>query len=409
MYILYAPPEKFGYINNVAPICESVKFFHNTALCPAQYWQKIHTLQGFKDITPKNFKKIRAGRVLKNILFICKGGIGDCMWPMPAIKAVRTKYPKAIIGIIAEKKAAAVFQHFPYANFCTPDELWNISNLLRTSQEIYDFGGIATVNKKHMNMDPIDACLDIVGAPKPKTKKDGRPHLVVTADEGKKAEAFLRRNGIEPYTKPLITIFTESSTPNRNWPFTYTQELTDKLIEAGNQVIWLSEKDDIKTNTSALCNTCGYEIVASTREDIKELKATCPACGNITTLKHQNRQNFANLAKETSIRQTMAIVALSDLVITPVTAPIIIATSFQIPTIGLLGPFPTKHFSKYYDHFLPLEGAYSCKHCEQHWTECPEGHPSPCMRSLSVEKVFAGAIKMLKTYPPALRNKKPII
>jgi len=81
MYLLYAPPKKFGNVpTGHALITEEVKFFQNVAFCPKQYWQKIHTHNGCRDITPRFFKELREKRVLKAVTIFATGGIGDSMW-----------------------------------------------------------------------------------------------------------------------------------------------------------------------------------------------------------------------------------------------------------------------------------------------------------------------------------------
>ena len=99
MYLLYAPEKKFQRLHNIAPICDEVKFFHNYAYCAKQYYAKIHIAQGFINVTPAQMKKDRSKRILNSILIITKGGIGDVMWTMPVIKALREKHPRAIIAV----------------------------------------------------------------------------------------------------------------------------------------------------------------------------------------------------------------------------------------------------------------------------------------------------------------------
>jgi ADP-heptose:LPS heptosyltransferase len=81
----------------------------------------------------------------------------------------------------------------------------------------------------------------------------------------------------------------------------------------------------------------------------------------------------------------------------------VIAASLEIPTIGLFGAFGPKNRIKYYDKFVAISGKTKCAPCEEHWTECKEGHPAPCMRAITPEQVFSAAKYMLLEYP---RNKK---
>ena len=405
MYLLKAPTKKFQRLHNVAPICEEVKFFHNYALCSKQFYAKIHCAQGFVDVTPPHMIKDRKQKQFQSILFITKGGIGDVLWVMPVIKAIRELHPKALIAVSTEPKSAAVFEQFPYINFTVKNEIWSIQNLIRTSDEVFDFGGIATVFKKLMRMDPIDATFTEAGLQLPKTKKDGRPHIVVTADEGKRAEALLRRKGIDPSGKQIVAIVTNASTPNRDWPMSYIRTLTQMFLNDGQQVVWLSERENVKNSHSTTCK-CGYEISFSTSEEDLDLVAECPACHErVTIRKFTTGKDFANFASSTNIRQVMSIIALCDLVVSPVTAPLVMATSFEIPTVGLFGAFSTKNRTKYYDKFLAVEGKTKCRPCAEHWTECKLGNPAPCMKSILPEEVFAAGKKLLTKYPRSVAGK----
>jgi len=94
------------------------------------------------------------------------------------------------------------------------------------------------------------------------------------------------------------------------------------------------------------------------------LVAECPACHeSVTIRKFTTGKGFANFASSTNIRQAMSMIALCDLVVSPVTAPLVMATSLEIPTVGLFGAFSTKNRTKYYDKFLAVEGKSKCRPC----------------------------------------------
>lgn len=375
MYILYAPPDKFGKPFSGKPICEEVRFYNNVAFCPKHYWYKLHLYQGFRDITPRVLKKLREKRILRNILVVAKGGLGDSMWTMPVIKAIRAKNPQAVIAVATEEKNAPVWQHFPYANMCVADYGWNLVNMVYKADEAYDFGGVATIFKKEMKMDPVDACFKHIGYPLPKTKKEGRPHLVVTIDEGKRAEALLKRHGADPKKHKIISLVMGSSTPNRDWPLEYHIELSRMFPEESFRVLWISDK------------RIPFQTQMPNLEDMPQVVYLCG---------------------ETSIRMLMAIIALSDAVITPVTAPLVIATALETPTVGLFGAFTPKNRTKYYEKFTALEGSTPCRPCQEHWTECPHGHPAPCMKSIRPQQVYQAVLDLLRQYPKPYEYKRPL-
>lgn len=318
---------------------------------------------------------MRQRRELNNILIIAVGGIGDGMWVMPFAKALRLKYPRSVILIACNERSMPIWHGVPFANLCVKDEFWNMQSLIRMADEVYDFGGIATTMQKEMKLDPVEAIFKIGDLPLPKDKKDCRPQLVVTIDEGKKAEALLRRSGVEVKTDKIISIGLESSTSNRNWPFDYTKDLTKKLIAKGFKVIWFGETADYET---------------------RFLDDETNSIGAI------------NLVKKTSLRDAMAIIALSDVFVGPGSGLMCISTALEIPTVGLWGAFNPKSRDKFYTKFIGLWHKIECAPCNEHWTECSKGHPSPCMKVISPDEVLTAVLKLHSLYPRSNLEKLPI-
>jgi len=409
LYLLYAPEDKFGKLPpKTSLLSEEVLFTNNVAYCPKFFWKTTHVLQGCRDITPGWMTRMRRRRTLTNILIRTGGGIGDVMWSMPFAKALRQKYPRSRILVATTERAMPVFLEVPYIDMCVKDEYWNLQSLIRTSDEVYDFGGIATVLKKEMRMDPIEATFRMGELPLPKEKKDCRPMLVVTINEGKKTEAKLKREGIDPAKDKIISISLESSTPNRDWPFLFVRILTEKLISDGYKVIWLSESKDLGDTYFFGCE-CGNEFSFTTRTLPGKITWQCPACKKVNTIEEVKQPDGVfNLGGRTNIREAMAVIALSDVFVGPNSGLMVIATSLEIPTVGLFGAFNPKLRAKFYEKFFGLAGKVDCAPCNMHWTECPRGHPAPCMKLISPKMVYEKVKLLLKLYPRQNLGKLPI-
>jgi ADP-heptose:LPS heptosyltransferase len=376
MYLLYAPPEKFSHLPpKTALISEEVLFTHNIAYCPKFFWKKFHLMQGIRDITPNWMKRKRQTRILNNILILATGGMGDSMWVMPFAKQLRIKYPRARILIATEERNMPLWQGVPYADTCVKDEFWNLQNLIRTADEVWDFGGVATMMKKEMRLDPIEAIFKIAEEPLPKDRKDCRPMLVMTIDEGKAIEAVFSKKNVDTKKDKIISIGLNTSTPNRDWPIEYVKEITAQFIHDGFKVVWLSDKLEYSQEKS---EGVFFET------------------------------GLINFSGQISIRQSMATIALSDLYIGPNSALMVIATAMNIPTVGLFGAFSPKTRIKFYDKFTAVVGKYKCSPCNEHWTECPEGHPAPCMKNISPIEAYSAAQALLKKWPRTQTEKRPI-
>ena len=376
MYLLFAPTKKFGLLPpGEYLISPEVRFYKNVAFCPKQYWAKIHLDQGCIDITPRTLKRIRKKRPLFRIAVVATGGIGDSLWNMPFIRYLRGKYPQAAIFVITERKNKPVWLNFPYTNQITSDDFYSMTSIISRVDEAYYFGGVATMYKKYMKYDPVEAIFLMAGEKPPQDKKFMRPHIVITIDEGKKAQALLGEKSADIKKDKIICIGTESSTNNRNWPIEYIKELSAVFIQEGYKVIWLGKNEELSPRL------------------IKE---------------ENNIPGIINLVNETSLRQAMAIISLADLYVGPNSALMVIATSLEIPTLGLFGAFNPKTRTKFYERFIPLYRKIKCSPCNEHWTECPYGHPAPCMKILTPDLVYQAAKKAMQWWPREKIGKLPI-
>jgi hypothetical protein len=354
-------------------------------------------------------RRERERRPLTNILIIANGGIGDVLWYLPFIRQLKAKYEKSNIVVITDEKTFPLFINFPYVCAAVKGDYWNTASLMAAADEIYDFGGVATVYKNYMKMDPVEAIFKMAGLRRPDEKKLMRPHIVLTAKEGNDAVAAIEASGINLATDTVITICTESSTPNRDWSLRHVQTLTQLLRKAGHMVIWLSEKTEMSDLYFISCD-CSWTTEAHFAQLPADMSFTCPRCKKqIVFNVAQKAAGITNFAGKTSLRQYMSIVALSDLFIGPNSSGIVISTALEIPTIGLFGAFSPSKRTRYYEKFIPLTGRAKCAPCNEHWTECREGHPAPCMRDITPELVFDCAKYALEEYPRDKRGKIPTI
>jgi heptosyltransferase-2 len=186
---------------------------------------------------------------------------------------------------------------------------------------------------------------------------------------------MLKREGVETKTNKIVSLALESSTSNRNWVFDYAKELTKKLIAEGFKVIWLGESPEYQTRI---------------------LDDETNAIGAV------------NLVGRTSLREAMAVIALSDVFVGPSSGLLCIATALEIPSVGLFGAFNPKIRAKFYTKFAPVWHKIDCAPCNEHWTECPHGHPAPCMKVIRPDEVYDRIKMLLLFYPRPTITKLPI-
>jgi heptosyltransferase-2 len=200
--------------------------------------------------------------------------------------------------------------------------------------------------------------------------------LVVTLDEGKRAEAMLKRNKIDPAQDKIIAFALESSTNNRNWVFEYVKEVTKMLIADGLKVIWFGESPDFEERMLD---------------------------------EETNKIPSANFTNKTSLREAIALVALADVFVGPSSGLLCIANGLDIPTVGLFGAFDPKIRDKFYTKNISIWHKIECAPCNEHWTECRKGHPAPCMKVIFPVEVYESVKHLLKTFPRDNIGKLPLI
>ena len=376
MYLLQAPTDKFGYIPPNCPcISPEVRFTNNFAYTNKYYWKKIHCQNGCVDVSPKEMKKFRDKRDIKSAVFIAKGGIGDCLWYMPAIKLFKEKFPKCYVFIITDAKTKEIWKGAPFINGHAEDTIWNTQQVIMRAEEVYEFGGVATIFKDQIKREPCEAIIREMGLAVPKDKSKLRPDLTVTVDEGRHIKEVLLSKGVNAEKDTIITIGVDASTSNRHYPFDYIKEVSKALVEKNVRVVWLGKTPEFKDD-------CLNE-----KDKVK---------------------GVTNLIGITNLRMAMSVISLSDLHVNPNSGLLVISTALNIPTIGLFGAFAPESRCKYYERYMSLYQPIKCSPCKEHWTECKHGHPAPCMKNIKPSMLYKACLEMLKKYPRSLIEKLPI-
>ena len=109
----------------------------------------------------------------------------------------------------------------------------------------------------------------------------------------------------------------------------------------------------------------------------------------------------ANLVGETSVGEMVSLIANAKLLIANDSAPVHVASSFNVPTVAIFGP-TVKRFG-----FFPLADRQvmvertnlDCRPCSLHGPElCPKGH-FKCMNEIQVEDVFKAVQNVTRGLP----------
>jgi lipopolysaccharide heptosyltransferase II len=337
--------------------------------------QTLSSPKGKKDSIPKSFLLIRPG------------GIGDAVLLIPAINALKDKYPDAKITILAEKRNGAVFSMCPAVDrlhlYDRPKELlaairgnydvvidteqWHrlsaiVARLTGAPVSI----GFATNERKRLFTHPVpyshDAYemesfinlllpLEIEGP-----TEFSVPFIIIPESVKRKGEEFLKP--INQYR--FVSIFPGASIPERRWGEGKYREVAARLNAAGVPVVVVGGKTD---------RPDGEEIIAG--------------------------QYGLNLAGRTSLTETAAIIDRSSLLLSGDSGILHIGVGLGKPTVALFGPGIAKKWAPRGDKDIVVDKRFHCSPCTRFGYTPKCSINARCLDEISVDEVLQAVESML--------------
>ncbi|GFO57940.1 heptosyltransferase [Geomonas silvestris] len=325
--------------------------------------------------------------VVRRILVIRPGGIGDAVLLAPALVALKKRFPEAELTLLAERRNGGAFRLCPQVDrlllYDRPADLlevlrggfdviidteqWHrlsavVARLARAPLSI----GYATNDRKRLfshgvpySQDDYEAfsffnLLAPLGISAPESLSV--PFLTIPGEAASRAEALLG-GGHDPR---LVTVFPGASIPERRWGAARFAELAQRLTLAGCRIAVVGGPGDRGE---------GETIVAG--------------CGGL------------NLAGRTSLVDSAAVIAQSRLLISGDSGILHIAVGLGIPTVSLFGPgIEAKWGPRGLDHRI-VNLHLACSPCTRFGTtpHCPDG--ARCLSEISVAEVIAAAQELL--------------
>lgn len=335
----------------------------------------------------------------KKILVIQTAFIGDVILTLPLIEAVHRKYSGSHISLIITPKAYDLVKANPYINdviiYDKNGKDRGFKNFIKIDKKIkikkYDMailphrsmrsvmlaysGGIperigfnrsvgkmflTKVVKYSWNKHEIERNLSLID----EENISKRIPIFLDAKDVKSADKFLKEKGIKK-NDIIIGIAPGSVWSTKRWVKERFAELSKRLIDAYSaKIILFGGKED-----EALCveikKITGKEIVVG--------------------------------AGILSLGESASVISKCDLFITNDTAPLHMASAFQIPTVAIFGPTTTDlGFGSYSEFNIVAEKKMSCRPCGRHGhRECPKEH-FKCMNEIATDEVFEACRRLLK-------------
>lgn len=336
-----------------------------------------------------SFSKPTAGSTqspLRSILIIRPGGIGDAVLLVPAIQAIRRKYPTTRISVLAEKRNSAVFDLCPEVDQVLLYD--HPSGLLAALRQRYD---LVIDSEQWHRLSAVVARLTraplLIGFG---TNERARlfTHQIVYSHDDYESDSFyhlLGPLGIGPTglpvkflavpaeaegrgaslladlgNRPFVSVFPGASIRERRWGADKFKRLAELLSVFGLTVVVVGGREDIDQGETIVSGGLGL-----------------------------------NLAGRTTLAETAAIIEKSALLVSGDSGVLHIAIGLGKPTVSLFGPGRARKWAPRGDRHVVINKGLPCSPCTTYGTTPPCTFNARCMAEISADEVFNAAMMLL--------------
>jgi ADP-heptose:LPS heptosyltransferase len=316
----------------------------------------------------------------KKLLVWRTGGIGDLLFITPSLYRLHQKFSGLEVKLACSKKYLPLFKDHPLLIDKCAHALPFNANLLTWADYHIHFEGIIESGGRAKYIHAIDLFAEYFHLQNEIPMDLRRPILpaIDSVEDFRTISKAIKKSTIN-LKLPTILFQYKASSPVRTFP--------------KRRIIELAKIIAIENNWNA--------IVVDSPHEAPEINKLINQAGNPPRL-----YNAASWVK--SIRDTIALVSLVDILVVPDSALCHIAGAANMnkPTIALYGPFPSFVRTSYYPKCIALDADNGCQlnPCFQHGhTPCKnatESGESPCFKSIKTKTILT----LLKTMVQALEK-----
>jgi lipopolysaccharide heptosyltransferase II len=331
---------------------------------------------------------------IQKVLFFKPGAIGDLLHTLPALQALRKKFPSAYVTVVVSPGLESLIQGTHVADRV---QTFDKSKINRGLKGLINFGSLIR-NERYdlfIDMQPsarsrvlrwISGIRNVLVYRKQKMAEAGdrRLHAVenfleavrplgcegplvdivlpITRDALRNGDRFLKGKGLKD-DKPLIALNCSvgAARPARNWFPERFSTLADRLIDDfGAQVVFVGGNED-------------RELVRIVLADMKN--------------------KAVSAAGDLSLPDAAALLARCRCLVSADTGPLHLATAVQTPVVGLFGSTDPRRTGPIGKGHQIIRKDLTCVPCEK--KHCPFGTRA-CMAEITVDEVFNAVGKVLE-------------
>ena len=330
----------------------------------------------------------------RHILIIKLSAIGDVIHTLPALHLLKRKYPHAQITWLVENKAEDILKDHSLINHLIVFD--------RQKKNIFKL--ISRLRKES-----FDWVIDFQG-----TYKSALFALATGAtyrigyDTTKEPVSFFynfkvplkTRNqlGLERYRQLAIALGAEDS-----FPHVYDLAISKRDQHISKQILKehhvtgsffvMSVVASRRANCWGLVNFKKLCLKIVSELKVPILLVGSPADEEVCEEVHAGHQHIVNLAGQTSLKESAAILQQASLMIAGDTGPLHLAVAMDCLVLGIYGPTNPVRTGPAQDNAIIVQESLDCNPCYKR--NCPLGHHN-CMKDISVEEVYANVKLAIK-------------
>jgi heptosyltransferase II len=336
----------------------------------------------------------------RRILVIRPGGMGDAVLLIPALLALKDRFPAAEITLLAERRNAAAFSLCPAVDRVLLYE--RVGDLVSAVRGGYDVVidteqwhrlsavvartvgarvsvGFASNSRSRLFSHPVSyrhedyevesffkllAPLGVDSA----AWQPG-PFLSLPAAASQRAGELLAPLG----GKRFVALFPGASIVERRWGAARFRAVAEQLAERGIPVVVVGGE----------CDAAEARVVVGGECDAAEAEAVLGGVGGL------------NLAGRTTLAETAAVIAQSALLLSGDSGVLHLAVGLGVPTVSLFGPGIEAKWGPKGEGHVVLNKHLPCSPCTRFGTTPPCPIKARCLSDISVAEVVAAVEKLL--------------
>jgi heptosyltransferase-2 len=333
------------------------------------------------------------------ILVRATNWVGDAVMSLPALRALRERFPRACISILAKPWVADLYGREPFCDQLIPYEARSIGSKLRASRELRPFNFDCAI----LLQNAFEAAAIAWGARIPVRigyARDGRSPLLTQAiavprpGEIPRHERFyylelLRRAGIIDAMPANDLIRLDGAAAARDAGLRRLREagLGENVIGVSPGAAFGSAKRWLPERFAESANRVAREIGASVA--VFGSKGERELCAAVTGVLSVPARNFAG---ETSLGEFIDMAAACRVYLTNDSGAMHIASALGVPTVAIFGATDDIGTGPTGPRARVVREPVECSPCLKR--ECPIDHR--CMTRVSAARVAETALALLK-------------